>query len=100
MASGDFEENQLEVMTMNYGAMHKIIDCEALVELGHGEVDKTMEEQVAMVEPAKMETTREKQVGEIPEPAEHGTTAEQKTLGSQDTLAEQKTTGDHKAIVG
>ncbi|KAL1276041.1 hypothetical protein QQF64_035664 [Cirrhinus molitorella] len=53
-------------MTMNYGAMHKIIDCEALVELGHGEVDKTMEEQVAMVEPAKMETTREKQVGEIP----------------------------------
>ncbi|KAL0195711.1 hypothetical protein M9458_009283, partial [Cirrhinus mrigala] len=68
----------------------------ALVELGHGAVDETMEDQVAMVEPAKMETTREEQEGmmttmvELPE---HDTTAEQKTLGSQETLVEQKTTG-------
>ncbi len=50
-----------------------------------------------------LEITRAEQVEEMTtmvEPAEHGTTTEQKTLGSQETAVDQKTTGDQEGMVG
>lgn len=70
------------------------IDSGAVLDLGCGAVDETMSD---------LEITREEQVEEmttVVEPAEHGTTTEQKILGSQETLVEQKTTGDQEAMVG
>lgn len=59
---------------------------EVEVGLDCGAVDKTMEDQVAMVEPIEMESTKV-------EPEEERTSsAEQKTTRDQEAMAEQKST--------
>ncbi len=46
------------VVDLDLGTVDKTMDCGAEMGLDHEAVDETMEDLVAMVEPAEMETTR------------------------------------------